>query len=50
MEREKLSYGRIRFPKISKDNPGPNIIRNTGRDFRGDFYPPRTWIATEAGG
>ena len=20
------------------------IIRNTGRDFLGDFYPPRTWI------
>ena len=31
-------------PPLSRHD---NIIRNTGRDFRGDFYPPRTWIATE---
>ena len=26
------------------------IMRNTGRDDRGDFYSPRLWIVTEPEG
>ena len=38
------------FTSLSPHPVVDNIIRNTERDFRGDFYSPRPWIATEAGG